>query len=87
MNMIIKQHYTIGGVDKFNWAVRSEPHTVVFKRYFAGYIICHGFEGLSLITVPMHEGEARGRGQLSLDNPDVAMLLGNKEIMKKIALG
>ena len=30
----------------------------------------HGFEGLSLITVPIHVGEARGRGQLSFDNPD-----------------
>ena len=27
-----------------------------------------------MITVPFHEGEARGRGQLSFDNPDVAMV-------------
>ena len=32
------------------------------------------FEGLSLITVTIYEGEARGRGQLSFDNPDVAMV-------------
>ena len=40
--------------------------------------ICNSFtmvpEGLSLITVPIHEGEARGRGQLSFDNPNVAMV-------------
>ena len=30
---------------------------------------------LSLITVPIHEGEARVRGQLAYDNPDVAMVL------------
>ena len=30
--------------------------------------------GLSLITVPIHEGEARVRGQLAYDNPDVAMV-------------
>ena len=34
----------------------------------------HGFEGISLITVPIHEDGARGRGQLSYDNPDVAMV-------------
>ena len=33
-------------------------------------VVYHGFEGLSLITVPIHEGEAQGRGQLSFDNPD-----------------
>ena len=43
------------------------------------YIICnsytyHGCEGLSLITVPIHEGEGRVRGQLAYDNPDVAMV-------------
>ena len=38
------------------------------------HILYHGFEGLSVITVPIHEGEARGRGQLSFDNPDVAMV-------------
>ena len=32
--------------------------------------IYHGCEGLSLITVPIHEGEARVRGQLAYDNPD-----------------
>ena len=31
-------------------------------------------EGLSLITVPIHEGEARVRVQLAYDNPDVAMV-------------
>ena len=31
-------------------------------------------EGLSLITVPIHEGEARVRGQLAYDNPDIAMV-------------
>ena len=29
---------------------------------------------LSLIAVPIHEGEARVRGQLVYDNPDVAMV-------------
>ena len=33
-----------------------------------------GCEGLLLITVPIHEGEARVRGQLAYDNPDVAMV-------------
>ena len=28
-----------------------------------------------MITVPIHEGEARGGGQLSFDNPDVAMVV------------
>ena len=32
------------------------------------------FEGLSLITVLIHEGEAQGRGQLSFNNSDVAMV-------------
>ena len=27
-----------------------------------------------MITVPIHEGKARGRRQLSLDNPDVTMV-------------
>ena len=27
-----------------------------------------------MITDPIHEGKARGRGQLSFDNPDVAMV-------------
>ena len=27
-----------------------------------------------MITVPIHEGEARGRGQLSSDNPKVAIV-------------
>ena len=27
-----------------------------------------------MITVPIHEGEARVRGQLAYDNPDVAMV-------------
>ena len=27
-----------------------------------------------MITVPIHEGEVPGRGQLSFDNPDVAFL-------------
>ena len=34
----------------------------------------HGCEGVSLITVPIHEGEARVKGQLAYDNPDVAMV-------------
>ena len=38
-------------------------------------IVIHGCEGLSLITVPIHEGEARVREQLAYDNPDVAMVL------------
>ena len=29
-----------------------------------------------MITVPIHEGKAGVRGQLSLDNPDVARLRG-----------
>ena len=33
-----------------------------------------GCEGLSLITVPIQEGEARVRGQLAYDNPNVAMV-------------
>ena len=37
-------------------------------------VVYHGCEGLSLITVPIHEGEARVRGQLAYDNPDVAMV-------------
>ena len=28
------------------------------------WCVCHGFEG-SVIAIPFHEGEARGRGQLS----------------------
>ena len=32
----------------------------------------YGCGGLSLITVPIHEGETRVRGQLAYDNPDVA---------------
>ena len=27
-----------------------------------------------MITVPIHKGEARGRGQLLFDNPDVTMV-------------
>ena len=31
-------------------------------------------KGKLLITVPIHEGKARVRGQLAYDNPDVAMV-------------
>ena len=34
----------------------------------------HGFGGIIVDNCPIHEGEARGRGQLSFDNPDVAMV-------------
>ena len=27
-----------------------------------------------MVTVPIHDGEARGRGQLSFDNPNVTMV-------------
>ena len=30
-----------------------------------------------MTTVSIHEGETRGRGQLSFDNPDVAMVVYN----------
>ena len=29
---------------------------------------------LSILTVPIHEGEARVRGQLACDNPDIVMV-------------
>ena len=56
--------------------MRSASAGKVIGGLVSIYGICnsYGFEGLSLITVPIHEGEARGRGQLSFDNPDVAMV-------------
>ena len=50
-------------------------------------ILYHGFEGLSVIIVTVYESKARGRGQLSFDNADVAEVTiqsatwfpGNKE--------
>ena len=54
---------------------RSE-HTVVLSLRFL--YICNSYTigcvGLSLITVPIHEGEARVRWQLEYDNPNVAMV-------------
>ena len=36
-------------------------------------MLYHGCKGLSLITVLIHEGKARVRGQLAYGNPDIAV--------------